>query len=347
LNIVEKCRELCHENDVTLLYLVKFGSHLYGTDTPESDEDYKGIFLPSKKSCFLQNCPKSINLNTGDDKSKNSSKDVDLQLWSLQYFLQLLGKGEVNALDLAYSFTNTKMIVDQSEGRPRQAIIFRRKFFPNVRKFFNIADCNAFVGYAIGQAKKYGIKGSRLGKIKMVLMYVDGYLSGHNASNPIPTLGSIIHNIDKHYHDSSYCFIKEHNGLKFLVLCGRMHQETITLEEFQHRLKIHVEQYGQRAELARQNKGLDFKALSHAVRCLDQMKELIETGRIAFPLKTAEKLKQIKAGQFSFNEIETMINTDIEFVKEKLATGKIEKTRDQKFIDDFIVTLYDFTITKD
>lgn len=26
-----------------------FGAHLYGTATPESDLDYKGIFLPAKE----------------------------------------------------------------------------------------------------------------------------------------------------------------------------------------------------------------------------------------------------------------------------------------------------------
>jgi len=36
-----------------------FGSHLYGTDTPESDKDYKGVFMPARDDipnpcCFLK-----------------------------------------------------------------------------------------------------------------------------------------------------------------------------------------------------------------------------------------------------------------------------------------------------
>lgn len=31
---------------ITIVKMV-FGSFLYGTDTPESDKDYKGVFLPS------------------------------------------------------------------------------------------------------------------------------------------------------------------------------------------------------------------------------------------------------------------------------------------------------------
>jgi predicted nucleotidyltransferase len=34
--------------DGYLLYLTKFGSHLYGTNGPNSDADYKGFYLPSK-----------------------------------------------------------------------------------------------------------------------------------------------------------------------------------------------------------------------------------------------------------------------------------------------------------
>ena len=36
-----------------LIVKMKFGSHLYGTDTEDSDVDYKGVFLPAKKEILL------------------------------------------------------------------------------------------------------------------------------------------------------------------------------------------------------------------------------------------------------------------------------------------------------
>jgi hypothetical protein len=149
----------------------------------------------------------------------------------------------------------------------------------------------------------------------------------------------IIDIIDQRFHDDSYCFIKNTEKARFLVLCGRMHQETITVSEFQNRLETHIDQYGQRADQARQNKGLDFKALSHAVRCLDQMEELIVTGQIRFPLKTADRLREIKAGKYGFDEIEAMINQGIDRVKEQLENLE-SNTQDRKFIDDFILRAY-------
>jgi len=45
-------------NEEIVVHMI-FGSHLYGTNTPDSDTDYKGIFLPSREQVFLGKIPKS------------------------------------------------------------------------------------------------------------------------------------------------------------------------------------------------------------------------------------------------------------------------------------------------
>jgi len=40
-------------NEQGLIVKMAFGSHLYGTSTPESVLDYKGVFLPSKEQVLL------------------------------------------------------------------------------------------------------------------------------------------------------------------------------------------------------------------------------------------------------------------------------------------------------
>jgi hypothetical protein len=325
-NMLKDIQKMCEEKEVTLLYLVKFGSHLYGTDTPESDVDYKGIFLPSKEQCFLQNAPKSITYSTGKNDSKNTEDDVDIQLWSLQYFLQLLSKGEINALDLCFSFTYPEVI--EHKMLPMDNI------FDNHEKFFNINDCNSFVGYAVGQAKKYGIKGSRLGKIKEVFEFV----KKQDYNEKVLT---ILDEINEKFYDKSYCFIKKINNIDSLVLCGKVHMGSIFIDELYRRLEKDYSEYGKRAELARQNEGLDFKALSHAVRSINQMNELIDTGKIQFPLKTKDTLLKIKLGETSFNEIEILISEGIDTIKKKLENFD-KKTKDQEFINQTILNFYDF-----
>ena len=61
------------------LYLTVFGSHLYGTNTENSDKDYKGIFLPSIKKLMLEESVNNVTLTTGKTDSKNSSEDCNVQ----------------------------------------------------------------------------------------------------------------------------------------------------------------------------------------------------------------------------------------------------------------------------
>jgi hypothetical protein len=55
------------------------------------------------------------------------------------------------------------------------------------------------------------------------------------------------------------------------------------------------------------NEGLDFKALSHALRALGQMEELLQTSRIVFPLQGRKELLAVKEGGYTWREIESRI----------------------------------------
>ena len=49
-------------NKKNIICEVKFGSTLYGTRTEDSDDDIKGIFLPTKKDILLGKISNSINI---------------------------------------------------------------------------------------------------------------------------------------------------------------------------------------------------------------------------------------------------------------------------------------------
>lgn len=315
------------------MYVTKFGSHLYGTNTPASDTDYKGIFLPSHVQCFTQTCPKNIGGSTGKNDSRNTKDDIDMSLWSLQYFLQLVSQGETNALDLLYSFTFPEMEVYRDEDSPMNFI------FRNHKRLFDIRSCNAYVGYAIGQAKKYGIKGSRLGVLKKVARFVGRIFElGDN----INKLSEVIDSILEECYDSSFCFEKEINGYRALVLCGKVHLESISIEEFNTRLQKEYKRYGDRAEQAEKNEGIDWKALSHAVRALTQMKQLIDTGVIRYPLVNAKELTEIKKGNTTFLEVEKRIYDEIEVIDERLKDPNlvVRNKKDNKLIERIILDAY-------
>jgi predicted nucleotidyltransferase len=60
-----------------LICEIKFGSHLYGTATERSDEDYIGVFLPSVEEILLGRIPKTANSSLKDDTRKNEAGELD------------------------------------------------------------------------------------------------------------------------------------------------------------------------------------------------------------------------------------------------------------------------------
>ena len=268
-----------------ILYKTKFGSHLYGTDTENSDIDYKGIYLPKLSDLVMRYLipdKKSINYSTGDQHSKNTNQDVDIQYWSLQYWLSLVKVGDTNALDLLFSYGTSHEVVEFCDER-------MLPFFQNPLKMVNPKLTKAYVSYCNAQAKKYGLKGTRLSILKELIEFL-------NQNQLLIKNGGLVREISQEIldlnYDKSLCFQKD----DLLYICGKAHGLNIKILEFQTRINNEYEKYGHRARLAEQNEGVDWKAVSHAVRCIDQCKEFLETGKMTFPLISKEIITNIKLG---------------------------------------------------
>ena len=132
---------------------MNFGSHLYGTNTETSDKDLKGVYLPNLNDCIVGNVKRSIVSNTKSNANqKNTNKDTDCEIYSLQYFLLELGKnGDTTFLDMIHA--PDSMLIEKSEIW-QQIRANRAKFYTKSLK--------SYIGYCRSQASKYGIKGSKL-----------------------------------------------------------------------------------------------------------------------------------------------------------------------------------------
>lgn len=86
----------------------------------------------------------------------------------------------------------------------------------------------------------------------------------------------------------------------------------IPLQEFIDRIDNELQRYGKRAEDALAGNGVDFKALSHALRATGQQLELMQNGKISYPLSFSERLMAIKSGTLPYAEAEKMILADID-----------------------------------
>ena len=293
-----QAHKLCRKHGATLLFLSLFGSSLYGTQSPgKSDVDIRGIFLPSTASLQLQEAPKSLHYSTGTNAHRNTAQDVDIDLWSVQHWLlNLLSAGDIGALDVLFAPSHPACTLYRSPALDT--------VFANPLKLIDTSCGRAYAEYSLGQAKQYGIKGSRVGALRRVFHWLaaqKGNLPAHGKL--LPFIDEIAGQCD----DARFCFAVQTREGTGLHLCGKTHMGNIGMEEFARRVQADMQRDGARALEAEHNEGIDFKALSHAVRALYQMEELLLTGKIAFPLQQREELRDIKEGRSTWSELEPYI----------------------------------------
>jgi predicted nucleotidyltransferase len=263
----------------TLVKMI-FGSHLYGTNTLDSDTDYKGVFLPSIEQVYLGKIPKSYNMDTKKGEQKNTANDIDCEIYSLHYFIELACQGQTIALDMLHCPENLIM-----EKTP-----IWDKIVENRHKFYT-KNLKAFIGYAKRQASKYGIKGSRLNDAKNIIEFLTAF-------SPSTRLSSIWDKCPTGENINQY-FDADCN-LRVLEVCGRKIQETVTIEYALNIVEKFYKNYGHRAEQAAKNEGIDWKAVSHAIRAAYQVRELLTSQTITFPLKESAFLRDVKSGNLDY-----------------------------------------------
>ena len=221
--------------------------------------------------------------------------DLDLDLWSVQYWLELLATGDTGAQDLIFAPSYPEAVIHLD--------LRLKPFFEEPLRLLNTIEGRAYAEYSLNQAKKYGIKGSRLGAFRALQRHLlaDGPLDPHvRLKDRLSTLVAA-------GGDENFCRLAEVQNRPGLYLGGKLFAGGLKLVDFARWLEAEMARYGHRAVEAEANRGLDFKALSHAVRALSQMREIFETGRLVFPLQNREELMAIKAGNFSWAELEPLI----------------------------------------
>ena len=293
-----------------LLYVARAGSYLYGTNTEASDLDFKGLFLPSEESMLLGNGPSHMKYSSGDDHSKNTSSDMDLELWSVHEWMRLLAKGDSNALGLLFSSFNTSMVLYATEEVAKMLL--------NYHAFYDPTNVDGFVGFAKGQAVKYGLKGHRLKLVERVLKWVRYY--GDDLSEM--RLGDF--DLDALTEQCSFDEIKDKDYLGvvkkgddyFLKVLTKEHQTSTRVEEFVARLEKERNKYGHRSKQAAELDGADWKALSHSLRTLLEAREMKLRGFVHYPLVLSPLLLQVKQGEVTLQEF-----TDVYVELEKEVTG--------------------------
>lgn len=359
-----------------LIYLSQYGSHLYGLNTENSDIDFRGVYVPNLDDIILGKAQDEINTELTIDipqpspvrKMDNGLEvvlsvcvtkkiKVDVKIFSLQKFIQLCSKADTNALDLLFSYNPERKDIQQyvynkeqfyESGILAPPYIPFLEFLINRGKLINTDRLESPITYAFKQATKYSIKGERRQVMMNLLKDVNTYLfldtTPANVSLSKFMTDFIYQDgtpVINHYIDGKHVKIDELDNKgkkeKYLYVCGVQHQFNLELKRFAQRLeeKINKEYTSQRTIDAAD--GNDWKALSHAIRVLLEVKQLLEDGTITFPCIENRFLLRIKQGKINREVIDEFFNKELSNILEKVQSNELGWKYDEEFWNEFIL----------
>ena len=285
------------------LVLMTFGSHLYGTHTETSDQDFKGVFMPRVSDILLGRIPKSITVSTKKgNETKNTAADVEVEWYSLHYFIKLACEGQTTAIDMLHARA------DMWHTASDEWLTLHQR-----RHSFYTKNLRAFVGYARRQAAKYGVKGSRLASARTMLAVMEQAVNVDETM----TVGQIrdfavlaglqhVHKTDEH-----------------LEVCGRKLQWNARIALYIDGMRRFVRNYGERAQQAEANEGIDWKAMSHALRAAFEVRAMLRDGDFRFPLPETAIIKRIKAGQLPYVDVAARLESVMDECEQLAAASEL------------------------
>lgn len=324
---------------------IKFGSHLYGTNTPNSDLDYKAIYIPTAREIILGRVKGTI--ATSRPKSqceRNTKDDIDTETFSLCRYLELLMEGQTVALDVLFA-PESSYVAIKLEGA-----MLMRTIYANRDKLLT-RNINAFVGYARQQAAKYGIKGSRMDSLKRTGALLDVLYE----RDPHVKLGAYWPAIEELVKESAALVSLEKTPLIEVVKLkgpkGLIDQEHLkvngrnipfhaTVKYAREVVGKMLDSYGARAHKAHLAGGVDWKALSHAVRVNSEALELMATSLITFPRPDKDLLLKIKKGELPYDQVAEIIEEGLAKLHEAHETCTLRETPDRDWADDLVYSVY-------
>lgn len=318
------------------LVKMQFGSHVYGTNLPTSDHDYKAIHVPPARDIVLQRPKNTITHGTKADKgAKNSADDVDFESFSLQRYLKLLCEGQTVALSMLFtprewwSETSVCWLLIQAE-----------------RERFLHKQITPFVGYCRQQANKYGIKGSRVAAARAAKDLFWGLMNDgkHSTHAKLKDVWDQIEVMVSSPANEHMAIVKEEirggSTYRMLEVCNKKVQENATLKDAYDIYNRIFTEYGHRALQAEKQENVDWKALMHACRVLGEAEELLKHKTITYPRPDAKFLLDVRQGLLPYQEVADFIELGFIDLEHYQAKSDLPDAPDYDFAEELVHEMY-------
>jgi hypothetical protein len=315
--------------DYDVVFLTQYGSHLYGFNNENSDTDIKGVYLPSVSDLVTQTAPEHWTRSTGGKDSKNTKDDIDVELFSLHKYLDMLSKGITVALDIHFASSNKQCTLHTCDIWRYVELNGTRLISKNLRSLF---------GYCVGQSHKYGLKGARLNELKGFISWLENL--NYDGEVKLKYFKDVI---NTHFEEAKYEYIKVRlmEDIVYVYVLGKNYLLDITLTQLIDFCKGIEARYGKRAEASVD--GVDLKALSHSFRILDESEELLTTGKITFPVKNTQYIKDLRNGLVDTDEAFTLLHEKLDMLMELEKTDKnvLPEVVDLSLKQEMIISIYE------
>lgn len=289
-----------------------FGSHLYGTNLPGSDIDYKVIYKDSLEDIILKK-QNDVKRTVLDDHSEET------EYIELRKFIKDLADGQTYAVDML--FTPDFQVLQRSD--------IWETIKKNKRNLLS-KDCKAFIGYCMNQAKLYSEKGERIRKIQEVQEEVSKLPQDGTVGDKLKTM-----QIVKRECKRNNKFVLD----DFYELHGKYYAVGMRVKELTERLQNAHDKYGVRSKKVSQVVK-DWKSIYHAYRTVRELRELASKGFIRFPLACADELIEIRKGewpQYKDKRLQWELDSAVADVR---ASSCLIDSVDKEWLDNFILSFY-------
>lgn len=292
-----------------LILKFRSGSHAYGTNTPESDSDYIGVFIPDEPYILgNKTCEQvQIRTNPSDSGRQNTKEDSDTVIYSLPKFIKLLTANNPTILETLYYPENCVLFANEYG----KELLANKDLFPSTKIKWT------YLGYSFEQKKALTHKKERWEE-----------------------LGRAIHTLDQ-WESQGLLVLPERLNLESNLREDKTwgsFEKGMLISDIRSTLQGHIKSYGHRVEDIKKH-GYSCKFASHTIRLLDMGLQFLVEGRVDLPLPQNNLIRDIKLGKFRLEEILQMADDREKLVNEAYTRSTLPHTPNFEAIEKLQIKL--------
>jgi predicted nucleotidyltransferase len=305
-----------------LIFKCRIGSHLYGLNRPESDEDFLGVFIP--KSEYLLGLKKIEEIDNSTKSSaaehRNTADDIDDKNYTLSKYLHLALQNNPNIVEVLFATPENVLTMTTTWSQlaaNRDKILSQRVFY-------------TFTGYAFSQRKKLTVKSDRYTSLVEGVKLLEGAFSKEILSDARVTISEeesdFLNKSLKYYKGEKQNCESFHKGMSL-----KMIYEKLVSERDNYGWRVHTDTF--------ESLGFDTKFGYHLIRILAEGHQLLSTGQLVYPIsgEARNDILKVREGLIKLDDLLKMYDRYDTMCREAFEKTVLPKKPDFNFFDKWLI----------